>query len=76
MNKYIVPIFDSDAFQIWTDTISAISLAKAKEKLMSKIIEDYELDEDFSDANEYDDFVIRMTEYGIIIGDIEDIETL
>lgn len=76
MNKYIVPIFDNDAYQIWIDVINATSLNKAKEKLMSKIIEDYELDEDFSDANEYDDFIDRMSEYNIVIGDFEDIESI
>lgn len=73
MNKYIIPVFDNEAYQIWNEKISATSLESAKDKLMNKIISDYDIEEDYSDWN---DFVENMMEFNIIIGDFEDIETI
>lgn len=73
MTKYIIPIFDNEAFEIWIETINASSLNSAKEKFINKILTDYEIDEDYDDWSE---FVDRMEEFNIIIGNFEDIETL
>lgn len=77
MNKYIIPIFDSESYQIWIEKISAKSLDQCKDKIISKIADDFEIDElsEF-DSSEYEEFVEKACDYNLIIGDIEDIETL
>lgn len=73
MNKYICPIFDNEAYQIWNEVIIASSLNSAKEKLMNKILTDYEIEEDY---DEWEEFWNAMQEFNIIIGEFTDIESI
>lgn len=74
MNKYIIPICDIDAGQIWTETIIAKSSLACQDKLMEKLIDYYNIENDFPD---YREFVTAMdSEYNILVGDIIDIEEL
>lgn len=73
MNKYICPIFDNEAFQIWNEIINASSFNSAKEKLINKILTDYEIDEDYDD---WEEFIDRMIKFNIAIGELTDIESI
>lgn len=74
MNKYIVPICDIEAGQIWMKTIIAESNSACQEKIMEYLINMY----DFEDkATNYREFVeLTDSEYNILIGEIKDIEEL
>lgn len=73
MNKYICPIFDHDAYQIWNEVINASSFNSAKEKLINKILTDFEIEEDYDN---WEEFVERMDEFQLVIGKLIDIESL
>lgn len=73
MNKYIIPICDIDRSKVWIKTILAKSNSACQEKLMTELIELY----DMEDANSYREFVqLADSKYNILIGDIKDIEEL
>lgn len=71
MNKYIIPIYcDGD---IWIESVSARSIADCQYKLMQRFSEDFD-DDLISDYREFLNYMFKN--YGYIIGDITDIETL
>jgi hypothetical protein len=73
MNKYIIPICDIQAGSIWTHVIMAKSRSDCEEKLINKLIELYDVLDNF---NTYREFVENADEHDILIGDITDIEEL
>lgn len=73
-NKYIIPVCDKQADQVWNYTIIANSISQCEEKLVKKILEEYEtLD---GDSISYNDFIEYLSENDILVGDITDIETI
>lgn len=73
MNKYIIPICDTEAWQIWNQVISAKNETECKDKLMNMLSRDF----NFYPEGDYSEFVIQFdTELGILIGSIQDVELL
>ena len=73
-NKYIIPVCDIRANQIWNYVIIANSIKECEEKLVQQILEEYETLDDNSVS--YDDFIGYLFENDILVGDIQDIEEL
>ena len=74
MNKYLISFADVDNNLTWIEAISARNIAQAQAKLISLKCKEWELDEDFSDL-EYSEFVDKLFDEGILVGDIVDIES-
>lgn len=72
MNKYIVPICDLVAEDIWVNKYSARSISDCQDKIMREFSDTY--DEDFTDYREF--LGIMNKKYDYLIGNILDIETL
>ena len=72
MNKYLCPICDIQAGEVWNQIISATSLSDCQDKLTDFITEEYDL----SPTDDWMDFVEECNANDILIGQIEDIETL
>lgn len=68
MNKYIVPINDSDG--IYIESVSARSLSEAEDKFMEIICQTY----DYEPKNSWYDFINMAWSDNITIGEIRDIE--
>ena len=69
MNKYIIPICNLQKFKVYNAIIMANSLASCQDKLM-------EMFEDYSDSDEYQEFIKDLDKQDILVGRIIDIETL
>lgn len=69
MNKYIVPICDVSESVVYNKVIVATSNTACQEKLM-------EMFSDYSDSDDYRNFVQDLKEEDIIIGRITDLEEL
>lgn len=74
MNKYIIPICDIEAGDIWIKTIIARSNSDCQEKIIEELIDLYDIEDNTSSYREFVEFV--DTKYNILIGDIKDIEEL
>ena len=72
MNKYIIALADLQAGETWTEKISATSLSDCRDKLVDLITNEY----DFESGSEWLDFVEQCNANDILVGEIEDIETL
>ena len=69
MNKYIIPICNLPKSKVYNVIIMANSLASCQDKLM-------EMFEDYSDSDEYQEFIKDLDKQDILVGRIIDIETL
>lgn len=73
MNKYVIPVVDYTATDIWNEVISARSLEDCQNKLMDRLCDMY----DFLDTGQdYSDFIEQCDKSDILIGEITDIEEL
>ena len=72
MNKYLCPLADLQAGEVWNQVISATSLNDCKDKLTDFITNEYDL----NPTDDWTDFVEECNANDILIGQIEDIETL
>ena len=72
MNRYIIPICIFDKSKIYNILVNARSYNDCKEKIMYKLIEEFDL----PDIDDYDDFINELYNRNILIGEIKDIETL
>lgn len=73
MNKYIIPICDWQAGDIWNEVISVRSLEDCQNKLMDILCDMY----DFLDTGQdYSDFIQQCDKCDLLIGEITDIEEL
>lgn len=72
MNRYIIPICIFDKSKIYNILVNARSYNDCKEKIMYKLIEEFDL----PDIDDYDDFIDELYYRNILIGEIKDIETL
>lgn len=72
MNRYIIPICIFDKSKIYNMLVNARSYNDCKEKVMYKLIEEFDL----PDIDDYDDFIDELYNKNILIGEIKDIETL
>lgn len=72
MNKYLCPLCDIQAGEVWNQVISATSLSDCKDKLTEIITDEYDL----SPTDDWMDFVEECNANDILVGQIEDIEEL
>lgn len=72
MNRYIIPICIYDKSKIYNMLVNARSYNDCKEKIMYKLIEEFDL----PNIDDYDDFIDELYNRNILIGEIKDIETL
>lgn len=72
MNKYLIPICDVQAGEVWNQVISAISLSACQDKLTEIINNEYDL----SPTDDWMDFIEECNANDILIGQIEDIDEL
>ena len=69
MNKYIIPICNLPKSKVYNAVIIGNSLASCHDKLM-------EMFEEYSDSDEYQEFIKDLDRQDILVGRIIDIETL
>ena len=74
MNKSVIPICDIDGGLVWIQTIIAQSNSACQEKLMSEIIDLYDMEDTTTSYREF--IKLADSKYNILIGDIKDIEEL
>ena len=73
MNKYVVPVFDNESGDCWIETVIAIGLKEAEDKIINNFTEQRDLD--FSD--DWEDFVYhKAIDVSLYFGDLIDIEEL
>lgn len=69
-NKYYVPVYDRQSDSIWNYKIIANSIKQCEEKLVQKILEEYDMLEDTSTS--YEDFLMYLDQNDIRVGEIEE----
>lgn len=69
MNKYVIPICNWSKQKVYNIIIMSRSLSSCKEKIINMF-------QDYSDSDDYDEFVNDLKKQNILIGEITDIETL
>lgn len=69
MNKYVIPICNYPKSKIYNLIINANSYNACKDKIMEKL-------SDYSECDEYEDFINDLDKQDILIGKITDVEEL
>lgn len=69
MNKYVIPICNWSKQKVYNIIIMSRSLSSCKEKIINMF-------QNYSDSDDYDEFVNDLKKQNILIGEITDIETL
>ncbi len=73
MTKFLFPVCDADGVNI-IDTVTASSIEDAKDRIIRRYFDMYD---DLVVSDNWEDFLVEMdSDYGILIGDLYDIETL
>lgn len=72
MNKYVTPICDIQAGQVWNQILLAKDVRDCQEKLIRLLVDRYDLE----DCLTYKEFVVLADKNDILIGEIRDIEEL
>lgn len=70
MNRYIIPIYSIDSDKTWIEFISANSLEDAKDILMDKFYENYELENCF----DFETFIDICSDHDIVLGHFYDLD--
>lgn len=72
MTKFLFPVCDADGVNV-IDTVTASSIEDAKDKIIKRYFDMY----DDLVSDNWEDFLTEMDcDYGVLIGDLYDIETL
>lgn len=72
MTKFLFPVCDSDGVNI-IESVTANSIEDAKDRVIREYFDMY----DDLESDNWEDFLVEMDDsYGVIIGDLYDIETL
>lgn len=66
-NKYIIPICDIQKSKVYNICLDGVSLSHCENKIM-------ELFRDYSDSDEYEDFLKDLDKRDILIGEIKEID--
>ena len=69
MNKYVIPICNWSKQKVYNIIIMSRSLSSCKEKIINMF-------QNYSESDDYDEFVNDLKKQNILIGEITDIETL
>ena len=73
MNKYLIPICDIQAGQVYNKVILAKSYNECQDKLMEYLISQYDC---LSECFDYREFIKLADNNDILVGKITDIETI
>lgn len=72
MTKFLFPVCDADGVNV-IDTVIASSIEDAKDRIIKRYFDMY----DDLVSDNWEDFLVEMdSDYGVLIGDLYDIETL
>lgn len=72
MTKFLFPVCDCDGVNI-IESVTASSIEDAKDKIIQRYLDMY----DDLESDNWEDFLVEMdASYGVLIGDLYDIETL
>lgn len=72
MTKFLFPVCDADGVNV-IDTVTASSIEDAKDRIIKRYFDMY----DDLVSDNWEDFLVEMdSDYGVLIGDLYDIETL
>lgn len=72
MTKFLFPVCDDDGVNV-IESVTANSIEDAKDKIIQRYFDMY----DDLESDNWEDFLVEMdAHYGVIIGDLYDIETL
>jgi hypothetical protein len=72
MTKFLFPVCDDDGVNI-IESVTANSIEDAKDRVIREYFDIY----DDLESDNWEDFLVEMdANYGVIIGDLYDIETL
>lgn len=72
MTKFLFPVCDDDRVNI-IESVTANSIEDAKDRVIREYFDMY----DDLESDNWEDFLVEMdANYGVIIGDLYDIETL
>lgn len=72
MTKFLFPVCDDDGVNI-IESVTANSIEDAKDRVIREYFDIY----DDLESDNWEDFLVEMdVNYGVIIGDLYDIETL
>lgn len=74
MNKYIIPICDIENSKVYIKLIIAKSTSECQEKLMSYLINTYNIDDTSLNYREFINLI--DTKYNILVGKITDSEEI
>lgn len=69
MNKYVIPICNWSKRKVYNTVVMSNSFSSCKDKIINMF-------QDYSDSDDYDEFVNDLKKQNILIGEITDIETL
>lgn len=69
MNKYIIPVCDTNKSKVYNLTIMATSYSDCEDKIIEKFSK-------YSESDDYDEFLDDLDKNDILIGQITDIEEL
>jgi hypothetical protein len=69
MNKYIIPVCNIPDSEVYDLIINANSYSECQDKIMNKFL-------DYSEKDNYNDFIKDLDSQDILIGRIADIEEL
>ncbi len=72
MTKFIYPVCDGDGVNV-IESVTASSIEDAKDRIIKRYFDMY----DDLESDNWEDFLVEMdVSYGVLIGDLYDIETL
>lgn len=76
-NSYLVSFADLDSQEVWIEKFQGRSFNEIQDKIKNYIESSWDWDEDIDFPNNYNEFKTELADkYNILIGKIEDLETL
>lgn len=76
-NSYLVSFADLDSQEVWIEKFQGRSFDEIQDKIKNYVESSWDWDEDIDLPNNYNEFKNELTnKYNILIGKIEDLETL
>lgn len=77
INNYLVSFADIESSEIWIKKFTGRSFEEIQDKIINYITDSYDWDDDVNFPDNYNDFKKELADnYNILIGKIEDLETL
>lgn len=77
INNYLVSFADIESSETWIKKFTGRSFEEIQDKIINYITDSYDWDDDVNFPDNYNDFKKELADnYNILIGKIEDLETL